>query len=215
MESRSLSEGIDAAISLVPTHRDSEMSAETYMFKIVIGGAGGVGKTTLLQRYLRNVFVPNSTMTIGVAFHSKEFVYEGLQKRVKLSLWDLGGQDRFRFMQATYSAGARAGIVFFDMTRFESIMQVKNWVEMFHAHASPNIPIALGGTKLDLANPDTLEATNEFARETAVELGLPIYLPTSSKTGEGVEEIFKFIIDTLVVQSQEAKEEAEGLRPVV
>ncbi len=188
------------------------MSAETYMFKIVIGGAGGVGKTTLLQRYLRNVFVPNSTMTIGVAFHSKEVVCEGLQKRIKLSLWDLGGQDRFRFMQATYSAGARAGIVFFDLTRMNTVMQVKDWVEMFRAHASPGMPIALGGTKLDAVDPNTLEDTNDFARETAAELGLPIYVPTSAKTGEGVEEIFKYIIDTLVVQSQDAKEKADGLR---
>ncbi len=53
---------------------------------------------------------------------------------------------------------------------------------------------------------------NRLARETAVELCLPIYIPTSSKTGEGVDEIFKFMIDTLVVRSQDAKEKADGLR---
>jgi small GTP-binding protein len=180
------------------------MPEESYLFKIVVGGAGGVGKTTLLHRYLHNVFVPNSTMTIGVAFHSKEVVCEALQKRIKLSLWDLGGQQRFRFLQA------RAGIVFFDMTRFDTMMQVKDWVEMFRSHSSPGMPIVLGGTKLDVVDPSLVEETNQLARETAVQLGLPIYIPTSSKTGSGVDEIFKYLVDTLVVQSQDAKEKQDG-----
>ncbi len=182
------------------------MSEDSYIFKIVVGGAGGVGKTTLLHRYLHNAFVPNSTMTIGVAFHTKELVCEGLQKRIKLSLWDLGGQQRFRFLQASYSAGARAGIVFFDMTRFDTMVQVKDWVGMFRTHSSPGMPIVLGGTKLDVVDPSQIEETNTLAWETAAELGLPIYMPTSSKTGEGVDEIFKYLIDTLVVQSQDARD---------
>jgi small GTP-binding protein len=93
---------------------------ETYLFKIVIGGQGAVGKTTLLHRYLNGVFLQNSSMTIGVAFHAKQLYLEGVQKKVKLSLWDLGGQERFRFLQANYSAGAKAAVVFFDMTRPDS-----------------------------------------------------------------------------------------------
>jgi small GTP-binding protein len=154
-------------------------------------------------------------MTIGVAFHSKEVVCESLHKRIKLALWDLGGQQRFRFLQTSYSAGARAGIVFFDMTRFDTMVQVKDWVEMFRAHASPGMPIVLGGTKLDVVDPSLVEETNDLARETAAELGLPIYVPTSSKTGEGVDEIFKYLITTLVVQSQDAKEELESTRLIV
>ncbi len=183
-----------------------ELSKETYLFKIAIGGAGGVGKTTLLHRYLHNEFIPNSTMTIGVAFHSKEVICEGLQKKIKLSLWDLGGQQRFRFLQASYSAGARAGIVFFDMTRLSTTNQIKSWVKMFRSKASPDIPIVLGGTKLDVVDPSVIEQVNQFAREIAAKFGLPIYMPTSSRTGEGVNEIFKYIIDWLVVQSQDAKE---------
>ncbi len=184
------------------------MKDESYLFKIVIGGQGAVGKTTLLHRYLNGVFLQNSSMTIGVAFHAKEVYYEGLQKKIKLSLWDLGGQDRFRFLQANYSAGARAGIVFFDMLNFSTILQVKNWVEMFRTHAGPDIPIILVGTKLDLIQPDQLEEINEYARETASDLGLNCYVPTSSKTGENVDVIFQYIIDTLVVRCQGVQREA-------
>ena len=178
---------------------------ESYLFKIVIGGQGAVGKTTLLHRYLNGTFLQNSTMTIGVAFHVKDMHFESLQKKIKLALWDLGGQERFRFLQANYSAGAKAAVVFFDMSRIGTIMQVKDWVKMFRAHATDDIPIVLGGTKLDLVPPDQLEDIHQLARDTAAELGLDCYVPTSSKTGENVEDIFKYLTDTLVVQCQDAR----------
>jgi small GTP-binding protein len=174
----------------------------SYLFKIVVGGAGAVGKTTLLHRYLHGVFLQGSTMTIGVAFQSNEVHYEGLQKRIKLAIWDLGGQERFRFLQANYSAGAKAAIVFFDMTRPDTIGQVREWVGMFRAHASPNIPIVLGGIKVDLVHPIHLEEANRIARETALALDLECYLPTSSVTGENIDSIFQYIIDMLLVQCQ-------------
>ncbi len=178
---------------------------ESYLFKIVIGGQGAVGKTTLLYRYLNGVFLPDTTMTIGVAFQAKEVYYEGLQKKVKLALWDLGGQERFRFLQTNYSAGAKAAIVFFDMTRVDTINQVKDWVDMFRVHAGQSIPIVLGGTKLDLVEFDQFDDINELARETVSDLGLACFVPTSSKTGVNVDVIFKYIIDTLVVQCQDAQ----------
>ncbi len=188
------------------------MSEATYIYKIVVGGAGGVGKTTLLHRYLHNVFLPGSTMTIGVAFHSKDICYEQAQKRIKLAIWDLGGQQRFRFLQASYSAGARAGIVFFDMTRFDTMLQVKDWVKMFRSHASPGMPIVLGGTKLDVVDPDLIGETNRLAEEMVAQLGLAAYVPTSSKTGDGVNDIFAHIIDTLLSKSQYEKGKGDEMR---
>jgi len=176
---------------------------ESYLFKIVVGGAGAVGKTTLLHRYLHGTFLTNSTMTIGVSFQSKEMYYEGLQKKIKLAIWDLGGQERFRFLQANYSAGARAAIVFFDMTRVDTINHLKEWTDMFRARSSPNIPIVLGGTKLDLVPEDQLEGINSIARETVLAHDLACYLPTSSLTGENIDLMFQYLVDMLVVQSQD------------
>ncbi len=178
---------------------------ESYLFKIVIGGQGAVGKTTLLHRYLNGTFLQHSGMTIGVAFHAKQFSLEGVQKKVKLSLWDLGGQERFRFLQANYSKGAKAAVVFFDMTRIGTMMQVREWVDMFRSHAGADIPIILGGTKLDLVPPEQVEDVNHLARETVSELGLDCCIPTSSKTGENVDLIFQSITDTLIVQCQDAR----------
>jgi small GTP-binding protein len=174
------------------------------MFKIVIGGAAAVGKTTLLHRYLKGVFIPGSTMTIGVAFHAKEIIRSG--DKVKLSLWDLGGQQRFRFMQSNYSAGARAAIVFFDASRPDTISQVDDWVSLFRAHAAPDIPIVLCGNKTDLVDPHTAEQVHQLGRETVARLGLSCYLPTSSKSGENVDAVFTHIIDILLSQIATAKE---------
>ncbi len=178
--------------------------ATSYMFKVVIGGAAAVGKTTLLQRYLNGVFMPGSTMTIGVAFHSKEIIRSG--DKVKLSLWDLGGQQRFRFMQSNYSAGARAAVVFFDASRPDTVSQVDDWVSLFRAHASPDIPIVLCGNKTDLLDPQAAEQIHQLGKETVARLGLSCYLPTSSKSGENVDAVFTFIIDTLITQIQVTKE---------
>ncbi|HME54998.1 MAG TPA: Rab family GTPase [Candidatus Lokiarchaeia archaeon] len=179
------------------------MVQSNYTFKIVIGGAGGVGKTTLLHRYLHNVFLSDTALTVGVAFLSKEIVRDGT--RAMLSLWDLGGQDRFRFLQPSYCAGAKAAIVFFDMTRLDTATQVKEWVAMFRAHASPNIPIILGGTKLDLVNLRMMDSVNEYARELVEQFGLSSYITTSARTGENVDEIFNCIADMLLLQANQAR----------
>lgn len=179
------------------------------MFKIVIGGAAAVGKTTLLHRYLHGVFMPGFTMTIGVAFHAKELHRNG--NHVKLSLWDLGGQQRFRFMQSNYSAGAKAGIVFFDATRPDTIDQVDDWVALFRNHAVPNLPVVLCANKTDLVDPHTMSQVRRLGTDTAARLDLMQFFTTSSRTGENVDEIFSYIIDTLVAPANGARAIAAGL----
>lgn len=175
-----------------------------YTFKIVVGGAGGVGKTTLLHRYLHNVFKTDTTLTVGVTFKTKELVRNG--QKITLALWDLGGQDRFRFLQPTFCQGARAGLIFFDMSRLGTMEQVKDWVAMFRKHASPGIPIILGGTKLDLVDPEMIGEATDLAREIVEKLGLTCFVPTSSRSGENVEEIITNVVDMLVAQASSAKE---------
>jgi len=170
----------------------------TFMFKIVLGGAGGVGKTTLLHRFLHGTFLSDTSMTIGVSFQKKEVKHDSTS--VVLSIWDLGGQDRFRFVQKQYCQGAKAGVVFFDLTRLDTMEQLKEWVDLYRS-VTPAMPIILAGTKLDLMDDQEMLANaNEYAKETVEQLGLMSYFTTSSKTGENVTEIFDLIIDTLLQQ---------------
>ncbi len=167
-----------------------------YIFKVVLGGAGGVGKTTLLLRFIYDVFNADTQLTIGVRFLPKKLEYKA--KNIVLSLWDLGGQERFRIVQPSYIRGAMAGIVFFDMTRPKTIDQVQEWVDMFRENGNANIPIFLGGTKLDCVNQGDLEIIQKEADAAVSQFGLTRFFPTSSKTGANVEETIRAVIDVLM-----------------
>lgn len=168
-----------------------------YVWKIIVAGKGGVGKTTLLHRYLHEEFIEDMEMTIGVQIHSANTCRQ--DKKISLVFWDLGGQDRFRFIQGEYVRGAAAAMVLFDMSHQQGFPQVREWVGMIREHTFPGVPIVLIGTKLDLVTDvSTSTEIHENASELARELGLVCYTPTSSKWGINVHETVGFMVDLLV-----------------
>ena len=141
------------------------MSASDAMFKIVIFGDGGVGKTTLINRYLTGVFIGDSSMTIGVDFHVKKVDIDG--KRVGLQIWDFAGENRFRFLMPSYVVGASGGVFMFDITRYTSLKNFNDWIEIFKTGYKANtqqIPVLMVGSKLDL------EYKRAVSREEAFEM---------------------------------------------
>ena len=84
------------------------------VLKILTAGEGGVGKTTLLHKYIKGEFLADTKMTIGVEFFLKEMNVDGFD--VILQLWDFGGQERFRFLLESYVTGARGALLMFDLT---------------------------------------------------------------------------------------------------
>ena len=159
------------------------------MYKICIFGDGGVGKTTLIGRYLTGVFSSNSDITIGVDFHIKKLDIE--DKRVTLQIWDFAGEDRFRFLLPSYVLGASGGIFVYDITRYSSLKNFQDWLDIFkQGYKGPigQIPIIMVGSKLDL------EYKRAVSRNEAIELakenGLFGYIECSSKTGKNTEWIF-------------------------
>ncbi len=159
------------------------------MFKIVIFGDGGVGKTTLLNRFLTGLFKEDSQMTIGVDFHIKKL--EVNHKRVSLQIWDFAGEERFRFLLPSYMIGANAGIFMYDITRYSSIKNFNNWLEIVRKRtvgAATRIPIIMVGGKLDLEERRSI--TKDSALSIVKSHDLDGYFECSSKTGENVELIF-------------------------
>ncbi len=89
-------------------------SAYDFIWKIVVGGQGGVGKTTILYRFIHNEFIEDTKLTVGVQFHTQAL--ERQSRKISLVLWDLGGQDRFRFVQGDYIKGAGSNISYGTIT---------------------------------------------------------------------------------------------------
>jgi len=160
----------------------------TNKFKIVIFGDGGVGKTTLVNRYLKGVFT-SGAMTIGVDFHLKVMDIQG--NKIVLQIWDYAGQDRFRFLFPSYVSGSEGAIFMFDVTRYSSIKSLSEWMEAFKRGFDSDdvkIPKIMVGGKIDLDIQRSI--SRQDAEELAKKYNFDEYIECSSKTGENVEIIF-------------------------
>lgn len=171
-----------------------------FMFKVIFFGDGGVGKTTLINRYLTGVFKSDSVITIGVDFHVKKVNIDG--KRVSLQIWDFAGEDRFRFLMPSYVVGASAGVFMFDITRYTSLKNFNEWIEIFkqgYKGENHQMPVLMVGSKLDLEYKRTV--SREEAFELAKKNNLFGYLECSAKSGENVEEIFQEISRLMMIKA--------------
>ena len=158
------------------------------VLKVLTAGEGGVGKTTLLHRYVEGKFSSETKMTIGVEFFLKELEIDG--QPVMLQLWDFGGQDRFRFLLESYVIGARGALLMFDLTRPMTLDNIEQWVNICRKQ-DPNLPILFLGTKLDLV--DEISIEKDYISEIQDHFSLFDYLEISSKTGENVASSFECI----------------------
>ncbi|MFX0069991.1 MAG: Rab family GTPase [Candidatus Hermodarchaeota archaeon] len=163
---------------------------QDFLFKVCIFGDGGVGKTSLVRRYLTGIFTGDSSMTLGVDFHMKTLKVQ--DKRISLQIWDFAGESRFRFLLPGYVTGSSGGIFMFDITRRASLKNFNDWLTIFTEGTkdSPigNPPIFMVGGKLDLH--DRRSVYSNDAVDLAKKFNILDYIECSAKTGENVELIF-------------------------
>lgn len=167
--------------------------SKTILLKVITAGEGGVGKTTLLYRYIEGKFLVDTRMTIGVEFFLKELEIEG--EKILLQIWDFGGQDHFRPFLKNYALGARGALLLFDLTRPSSLERIEQWVNICRGE-NPGIPIIFLGTKLDLTDQITID--DAFALKFKKKYWFFDYLKISSKTGENVNLAFELLAKELV-----------------
>jgi small GTP-binding protein len=170
------------------------------LYKICIFGDGGVGKTTLVNRYMTGVFKGDSTMTIGVDFHVKKLELNGL--RVSLQIWDFAGEDRFRFLLPSYVIGASGGIFMYDITRYTSLKNFEDWIDIFkrgYSGKGRQLPVIMVGGKLDLQHKRAISSDDAF--EIAKKNHLYGFVECSAKSGENVEDIFLEIGNLMIRKS--------------
>jgi small GTP-binding protein len=166
-----------------------KIASGEYAFKLILGGDGGVGKTSMVHRFVEDAFQTDYKSTIGTSIMKKECDFEGLSSKVRFVIWDLAGQSQFKRVRQTYVENAEAGIVVFDVTRKETYDNLKNWNKEIK-EASPTISLMLVGNKIDLV--DDREVTTEEGQALAQELGLT-YIETSAKNGTNIGDAFKML----------------------
>ncbi len=160
-----------------------------YAFKLILGGDGAVGKTSMVHRFVENAFASDYKSTIGTSIMKKECNFEGLNSRVRFVIWDLAGQAQFKRVRQSYLANAEAGILVYDVTNQSSFENIEIWHNEV-IKASPGISLILVGNKIDLAN--DRKVTSEVGEKLALQLQLS-YIETSAKTGENIDDAFKML----------------------
>jgi small GTP-binding protein len=156
-----------------------------YVFKLVLIGDSGVGKSCLLLRFADDTYTESHISTIGVDFKIRTIQLEG--KTIKLQIWDTAGQERFRTITSSYYRGAHGIIVVYDTTDSETFEHVKTWLHEIDRYASENVNKLLVGNKSDLTSKRQVDT--EAAKEFAAQVNIP-FLETSAKNATNVEDAF-------------------------
>jgi len=156
-----------------------------YLFKLLLIGDSGVGKSCLLLRFADDTYTESYISTIDVDFKIRTIDLDG--KTIKLQIWDTAGQERFRTITSSYYRGAHGIIVVYDVTDQESFNNVKQWLQEIDRYANESVNKLLVGNKCDLTAKKAVEYTK--AKEYADSLSIP-FLETSAKNSTNVEQAF-------------------------
>uniref|UniRef100_A0A4X2JMT1 small monomeric GTPase n=1 Tax=Vombatus ursinus TaxID=29139 RepID=A0A4X2JMT1_VOMUR len=156
-----------------------------YLFKLLLIGDSGVGKSCLLLRFTDNTYSENCITTIGVDFKIRTIQLDG--KTVKLQIWDTAGQERFSTISSSYYRGAHGVIFVYDMSNPKSYASVKRWLKEVERYAGDSANKLLVGNKSDLVSEKMVDSVE--AKKFADSLGIT-FLETSAKNASNVEKVF-------------------------
>jgi small GTP-binding protein len=175
---------LEPAQAVVDAHAAPAVAGVMPVYKVVLVGDGSVGKSSLIRRHATGSFEESRVMTIGVDFHT-QIVNLGMERRVKLTIWDIAGQERFAFFRRNFYRGARAAALIFDVCNPETLHDLALWRDEV-LKAAPGARMMVVGNKIDKARIVMPLEARAWCRA----MGLP-YIETSALTGEGVERLFE------------------------
>ncbi|KAL8144957.1 hypothetical protein AgCh_003246 [Apium graveolens] len=163
-----------------------------YLFKVVIIGDSGVGKSNLLSRFTKNEFSLDSKSTIGVEFATRSIRVD--DKVVKAQIWDTAGQERYRAITSAYYRGAVGALLVYDVTRHVTFENVERWLKELRDHTDANIVIMLVGNKADLRH---LRAVSTEDAKAFAEREKTYFMETSALESMNVENSFTEVLSQI------------------
>jgi len=176
------------------------------LFKLLLIGDSGVGKSSILVRFVDNEFDEDRPCTIGVDFKNKKLMCRG--SKVSLQIWDTAGQEKFRSLTSSYYRGTEGIILVYDVTDRDSFKDIEQiWLREIDLYSTKkDVVKLLVGNKIDLPN---RQVSKEEARDFARNHNLAMYIETSAKTKNGIQQAFVELVEKILddpsVQSQSSK----------
>ncbi|XP_054882506.1 ras-related protein Rab-25-like [Poeciliopsis prolifica] len=198
--------------------------AYNFVFKVVLIGESGVGKSNLLSRFTKNEFSHDSRTTIGVEFSTRTVQLNGFS--IKAQIWDTAGLERYRAITSAYYRGAVGALLVYDITKHLTYESVERWLKELYDHADPHIVVMLVGNKTDLESERSVptEEAKDFAEKKGV-----LFLETSALQSTNVEafnkvleeihkkvsskEVVRGSINAVTLKSSRAESEEEEKKP--
>lgn len=182
----------EETLKMRPKEKEAKKTLEA---KVVLLGDPNVGKSSIAQRFCKNVFSNQHIATIGGAYLQQKVLLENGES-MKLHIWDTGGQERFRAMANLYYKEAAAAILTYDITNEETLTNLNYWIDELRNKAdTPNILLCLAGNKSDVSNDERkvpLIKGKKFAEENNM-----IFYETSARLGTGISDLFNTLAKKL------------------
>jgi len=160
--------------------------------KICILGDSGVGKSSLVQRFVHNTFTVGNESTIGASFLTKTVIVG--DKTVKFNIWDTAGQEKYRALAPMYYRGSQACVIVYDITSMPSYKSVQGWIRELQSHAPSDVVLALAANKCDLQHRAAVQIKE--ARALADNIGA-VFVETSAKNSQNVNQLFVSLVPRL------------------
>ena len=159
------------------------------LFRIILVGDTSVGKTNIINKYIKNEFQEDFYATIGVEFSHKQFIVDN--HKIKAQIWDTAGQERYKAITRAYYKGAKGAFIVYDITRKDTFDDIDKWRNELVNSCNKEVTIMLIGNKCDLE--DSREISKEQGEEKAKSFGFS-FLETSAYSGENLEKGFEMLI---------------------
>ncbi|XP_043935852.1 ras-related protein Rab-13 [Protopterus annectens] len=184
--------------------------AYDYLFKLLLIGDSGVGKTCLIIRFAEDNFNSTYISTIGIDFKIRTVEIDG--KKIKLQVWDTAGQERFKTITTAYYRGAMGIILVYDITDEKSFENIQNWIKSIRENAAADVERMLLGNKCDIESRRKVQ--KEQAEKLAKEHGIKFF-ETSAKSSINVDESFCALARDIFIKRVITKKTGQGNKPQV